>query len=235
MASASAAPGMGIRDEVARLKRERTISVAVELFYERGYENTSLDAIAERMSVTKPFIYAHFTSKAELLAEICSRGIASALDALEGVLKLPGTPTERLAEVGRRFVTAVLTNQRHIAIFTREEKNLLPEDFRRINDMRRAFDRKLVALLEEGVDAGEFHLHDTRLAALAIGGMVSWAYVWYRPDGRLTLEDASRELAALILALAGARGRPGADHALSPRPDARLREASRVRQERRKN
>src|SRR4051812_32159091 len=86
MSSAASIPVIGIRDEVAALKRERTISVAAELFYERGYENTSLDAIAERMNVTKPFIYAHFTSKAELLAEICSRGIGSALEALDSVL-----------------------------------------------------------------------------------------------------------------------------------------------------
>ena len=200
---ASESTAIGIRDEVARLKRERIIDVAAELFYERGYENTSLDAVAERMGVTKPFIYAHFASKAELLAEICSRGIASALAALDGVLTMPGTPTERLAEVGQRFVAAVLTSQRHIAIFTREEKHLLAEDFRRINDMRREFDRKLVGLLDEGVATGEFHLHDTRMAALAIGGMVSWAYVWYRPGGRLTLEEVSRELTALILGMAG--------------------------------
>ena len=199
-------PVLGIRDEVALLKRERTIDAAVELFYERGYENTSLDAVAERMGVTKPFIYAHFTSKAELLAEICSRGIASALAALDGVLDMAGTPTELLAEVARHFVTAVLTNQSHIAIFTREIKNLLPVDLRRIHDMRREFDRKLTKLLDHGVATGEFHLRDTRVAALAIGGMVSWAYVWYRPGGRLTLDDASRELAALILALAGAGG-----------------------------
>jgi TetR/AcrR family transcriptional regulator, cholesterol catabolism regulator len=202
---ASESTAIGIRDEVARLKRERIIGVAAELFYERGYENTSLDTVAERMSVTKPFIYAHFASKAELLAEICSRGIASALGALDGVLEMPGSPTERLAEVGQRFAAAVLTSQRHIAIFTREEKHLRPEDFRRINDMRRAFDRKLVGLLDEGVAAGEFHLRDTRVAALAIGGMVSWAYVWYRPGGRLTLEEASRELTALILTMAGVR------------------------------
>ncbi len=204
MAPDSTAPVMGIRDEVAALKRERTISVAAELFYERGYENTSLDAIAERMSVTKPFIYAHFTSKAELLAEICSRGIASALAALEGVLTaVPGSPAERLAEVGRRFVTAVLKSQRHIAIFAREEKNLAPEDFHRISEMRRSFDSKLVRLLDEGVAAGEFHVPDTRMAALAIGGMVSWAYVWYRADGRLTLEQTSHELTGLILAMVG--------------------------------
>lgn len=204
MTPAGGAPVLGIRDEVVALKRERTISVAAELFYERGYENTSLDAIAERMNVTKPFIYAHFTSKAELLAEICSRGIASALAALDGVLTtVPGSPADRLAEVARRFVNAVLNSQRYIAIFAREEKNLAPEDFRRISEMRRTFDHKLVKLLDEGVAAGEFHVSDTRMAALAIGGMVSWAYVWYRADGRLTLEQTSAELTQLILGMVG--------------------------------
>ncbi len=205
MALASPIPIMGIRDEVAALKRERTIAVAAELFYNRGYENTSLDAIAEQMNVTKPFIYAHFTSKAELLAEICSRGIASALQALEDVLtSMRGPPTDRLAEVARRFVTAVLQSQRHIAIFSREEKNLAPGDFHRISDMRRAFDHKLVALLDEGVAAGAFQIRDTRMAGLAIGGMVSWAYVWYRADGRLTLEQTSEELTELVLRMVGA-------------------------------
>ena len=204
MTSATAAPMMGIRDEVAALKRERTLAVAAELFYERGYENTSLDMIAERMNVTKPFIYAHFTSKAELLAEICSRGIASALAALDGVLTtMPGNAAERLAEVGRRFVTAVLTSQRHIAIFSREEKNLAPADFQTISQMRRDFDAKLVKLLDQGVAAGLFSVQDTRLAALAIGGMVSWAYVWYRPEGGLTLEQTSEEMSKLILSLVG--------------------------------
>jgi AcrR family transcriptional regulator len=218
MASASTSPTMGIRDEVTALKRERTIAVAAELFYDRGYENTSLDSIAERMNVTKPFIYAHFTSKAELLAEICARGIGSALDALDGVLTaVPGSPTERLQEVGRRFVTAVLQSQRYIAIFSREEKNLDPADYHRISEMRRTFDHKLVALLDEGVASGDFHMRDTRMAGLAIGGMVSWAYVWYRPNGRLTLEQTSEALTDLILNLVGAPRPVPAKPARAPR------------------
>jgi AcrR family transcriptional regulator len=206
MSSAASAPIIGIRDEVVALKRERTIAVAAELFYQRGYENTSLDAIAEQMNVTKPFIYAHFTSKAELLAEICARGIASALDALESVLdSVQGTPRDRLQEVGHRFAASVLNSQRHIAIFAREEKNLALEDFRRISELRRTFDRKLVELLDEGVALGDFDIPDTRMAALAIGGMVSWAYVWYRPDGRLTLEQTSHALTQLILNLVGTK------------------------------
>jgi AcrR family transcriptional regulator len=216
MATSSTAPMLGIRDEVATLKRERTIAAAVELFYDRGYENTTLDAVAERLGVTKPFIYAHFSSKSELLAEICSRGIASALQAMDSVLALDRPPTGKLAELGRRFVTAVLESQKHIAIFAREEKNLLPQDFRRISAMRRDFDHKLSALLEAGVRSGEFRIADPRLAALAIGGMVSWAYVWYRPNGRLALPDLAEEMSRLLLALVQAQ--PAATPAPRPAP-----------------
>lgn len=197
---------MGIRDEVAALKRERILTAAVELFYERGYENTTLDAVAERLGVTKPFIYAHFSAKSELLAEICARGVAAALQAMEGALAMAGaSPTEKLDALGRRFVTAVLQSQKYIAIFTREEKNLLPRDYERISQMRRDFDRKLAGLLTEGTATGEFRIADPRLAALAIGGMVGWAYVWYRPQGRLSVEALAEEMAALVLAMAQAR------------------------------
>lgn len=216
MASQSIASGRetgGIRDEVAALKRERTIEAAVELFYERGYENTTLEAVADRLGVTKPFIYSHFGSKTELLTEICSRGIASALDAIESVIGLRSQPTRKLALLSERFVTAVLESQMHIAIFTREEKNLPREDFTRISDMRRDFDAKLCALLHEGVASGEFHIDDVPLAALAIGGMVSWAYVWYRPDGRLDLPDVAARMSNLILTLAGAQSAASAREA----------------------
>ena len=41
------------------------------------------------------------------------------------------------------------------------------------------------------------------MAALSIGGMVSWAYVWYRPKGRLKLSEVAERMTKLILALAG--------------------------------
>lgn len=196
---------MGIKDEIAALKRERIIGAAVELFYERGYENTTLEAVAERLGVTKPFIYSHFGSKAELLAEICGRGISHSLEAINRALARKGTPTAKLDELARNFVVSVLENQKPLAIFTREEKNLAESDYQRISNMRREFDSKLKALLEAGVKAGEFQLSDPPIAALAIGGLVSWAYVWFRPRGRMTMDALAGEMTALILAMVGAK------------------------------
>jgi TetR/AcrR family transcriptional regulator, cholesterol catabolism regulator len=196
---------IAIREEVAALKRERTIDAAVELFYENGYEKTTLEAVAECLGVTKPFIYSHFSSKAELLGDICSRGISASLAAIDSVLPMEEAPYRKMEILGQRFVTAVLENQKYIAIFTREEKGLSDEDSLRINNMRRDFDRKLTGLIREGVASGDFTVEDPHVAALSIGGMVSWAYVWFRPEGRLTLAQAADEMTKLMLALLQAK------------------------------
>ena len=196
---------MAIREEVAALKRTRIIAATVELFYEKGYDKTTLEAVAERLGVTKPFIYSHFNSKADLLADICARGISASLDAIESVKELDASPTDRLELLGKRFVTAVLENQMYIAIFTREEKGLTTTDLNKINTMRRTFDRGLTALITEGVAIGEFRVRDPHLAALSIGGMVSWAYVWFRSSGQMTIAETANEMTALILAMVNAK------------------------------
>ena len=75
----------------------------------------------------------------------------------------------------------------HIAILSRGRKKSRRQGFQRISNMHRDFDAKLRRLLRDGVAAGEFEINDERVAALAIGGMVSWAYVWYRSNGRLSV------------------------------------------------
>jgi len=165
-----------------------------------------------------------FRRKGELLAEICSRGIASSLDAIDSVLEMDASPTESLTELSRRFVTAVLESQKHIAIYTREEKNLAAEDARRIGEMRREFDAKLTKLLERGIAAGEFDLEDARMAALSIGGMVSWAMSGIGPRPVETGEIAER-MTALITAMAAPAQSRGTV-AATPRLEDQVRERS---------
>ena len=158
-----------IRDAVTRLKRERIVAAAVELFYHQGYTHTTLEQVADAIQVTKPFIYSHFKSKSDLL---------------------------------------VLTHQAHAVIYSREEKELKPEDREEINKMRRVFDHKLVALMEEGIAAKEFVVEDVHLTALAIVGIVGWSQVWFRPGGRLTTAEAAQRVSTLVLAMVQAKKLP---------------------------
>ena len=193
-----------MRDEILAYKRDRILQEAVKLFYERGFTGTTLDDIAAELGVTKPFIYTHFRSKVELLAALCQPTIEMSLEAVSNASDSIGTPIARLRDATRGFAKVVLQRQANIAIFFREEKNLAPEALDAINTLRKKFDRVLSGLLAEGSAAGQFTIPDVNVAALAIGGMISWAYTWHRPEGRLSIDDVCDRLADLALRMVGA-------------------------------
>src|SRR5271165_3089930 len=193
-----------MREEILAYKRERILEEAVKLFYERGFTGTTLDDIAAELGVTKPFIYTHFRSKTDLLAAVCKPTIEMSLEAIANASKLPGTATERLRHAIIDFTKVVLQRQPNIAIYFREEKSLSPNALAEINALRKRFDRLLSKLLSDGVASGEFAIKDVKMAALAIGGMISWAYTWHRPTGRLTVDETCASMADLALQMAGA-------------------------------
>ena len=196
-----------MREEILAYKRERILEEAVKLFYQRGFTGTTLDDIAAELGVTKPFIYTHFRSKTDLLAALCKPTIELSLDAVQDAARSPGSPTTRLHRAIVDFTQVVLSRQANIAIYFREEKNLAPDALAEINTLRKKFDRVLSNLLTEGVTAGEFETPDVNLTALALGGMISWAYTWHRPEGRLRLEDMCQRMADLALQMVSARSK----------------------------
>jgi AcrR family transcriptional regulator len=191
-------------DEVAALKRERILKEAASLFSERGYHGTTIDAIADRFSATKPFVYYHFSSKIDLLTEICERGTRETLEAAERAMELSRSPKERLDQFVREFTAVTLENQQYVTIYFREEINLPKTQADRINKMRKEIDRKLTKLLEEGMKSGDFKMQDPQMTCLVIAGMVSYAFAWYRKDGRLQTSEICDQMSGLVLNMVAA-------------------------------
>jgi AcrR family transcriptional regulator len=198
-------PADSMRDEITAYKRERILEEAVKLFYERGFSGTTLDDIAGKLGVTKPFIYTHFRSKVELLEAVCRPTIEMSTDAIARAAETDGTPGERLYRGVVDFTKVVLQRQANIAVYFREEKHLSAPGLEEINALRKRFDRVLSGLLQEGVESGVFRIADIRVAALAIGGMISWAYTWYQPGGRLSFDEIAAKLAHFALRMVEAQ------------------------------
>lgn len=83
-------------------RMRQMLDVAEEIFAERGYRDTSMDEIAERVGVSKPMIYEYFGSKEGLLVA-CIRTaraelLAATISSVEGV--------ESAEEALRRGLTA---------------------------------------------------------------------------------------------------------------------------------
>ena len=178
-----------LKSEVVAFKRRRILEVASHLFYERGYESTTLDTIADRLQVTKPYLYSYFQNKGDILFEICQTGIRKSLAVLDDALALKGSPLLRLRAAVQRVAHIVIDKREYVVVYEREEKNLPPEDAQEILKQRRSFDRRLKALLAEGVKAGEFAVPDLSVTATTISGIISWLPSWYVPTGRLSQDE----------------------------------------------
>ncbi len=94
-------------------------AAALELFAARGYEQTSLREIAERVGLTKASLYYHFPSKQDLLLAIIRPLVDDWALAADYAETLPHTPGNIRAVLGR-CLDALLVNRAAAGIFTRD-------------------------------------------------------------------------------------------------------------------
>ena len=214
MSVALTLPQSSLKHEVTDFKRRRIREEASHLFFQLGYEGTTLDAIAQRLEVTKPFLYTHYANKTELLYDICQTGILQSLNAIQRVMDSPlDSASERLSRLVEEVLDIIFEFQEFIVVYEREEKNLTANQAREIREHRSLFDHKLAEILEQGREAGEFLICDGVLTANTIGGMMTWVALWYRPEGKQTRHQIISHTLRMVNSVVGLGPKYAADKA----------------------
>jgi AcrR family transcriptional regulator len=75
------------------------LAVALELFSERGYGGTSLQAISDRLGFTKAALYYHFPAKRDMLS-VLAEPVAERLETIAGDHPDVSRPSGRLSLLG---------------------------------------------------------------------------------------------------------------------------------------
>ncbi|GMM92175.1 TetR/AcrR family transcriptional regulator [Qipengyuania sp. MTN3-11] len=201
------APGAGasLKNEFVAFKTNRIVEVASHLFYQRGYGSCTLDNVADRLGVTKPFLYSYFKNKEAILAAICAVGISEALSVLEETLAGEHqNHRDLLEQVVRKVGRIVIDRQEYVVVYQREMKHLSAIEYDRILRLRHSFDHQIAELIREGVEAGEFREDTDSFVAVWIGGLISWIPTWYSRGGQRSADEVIDQLVAAALRLAGA-------------------------------
>lgn len=97
----------------ASATREKIVTSADRLFYERGFETTSFSDVAEVVGISRGNFYYHFKTKDEILDAVIERRIKDRHDMLSGWIENGQTPKQCIAS----FIGILLTNNRKIRSF----------------------------------------------------------------------------------------------------------------------
>lgn len=183
----------------ARPREAELHATATRLFRQRGYHATSMQDLGEALGMNRGSLYHYIAGKDELLWAILNR----ALDLLEArvlpVLDADNPPTERLAHAIREHLRVAADHADELSLIQIELRALDRERQHEIIARRNEYENRWRAAIQAGIDAGSLRDIDVRLSGIGILSACNWFTQWYRPDGRLGVEEVADVFADLFL------------------------------------
>jgi len=184
------------RDLMERELLER----AAEIFASRGFANTTLQDIADAANVGRTTLYHYFKSKDDFLTALVEDVTIQSSRRTRAIrLKSDLTPSERLREAALASLEWVLARPNRFKVLVRDEQTLPPEILRRHEAAKRDLLAEFTAIIQAGIDAGEFRSGNPRVMALSVIGMCNWSVWWFNPKGSMTREQLGETIAEMAV------------------------------------
>jgi TetR/AcrR family transcriptional regulator, cholesterol catabolism regulator len=175
---------------------EQMVSVAAEVFQQKGYDGASLQDIADAVGILKGSFYHYIDTKEDLLFQVISKAHEGTASGNTAWREREDEPLAAIRLWVEGHIRSSLDHLVYAAVYFREIDALAPERRAEINKSRNAYERQLRTLVERAAENGE--LRDginPKLATVAVFGMINWVYYWYRPRGALSAEEIISGLA----------------------------------------
>lgn len=154
------------------LTRRQILETAKELFLEQGYNDTSFAEIAAEIGVGRTTLYEYFTDKEEVLVEIVRDSLPPLVDRIVDGIPAEVGAGERLGELVVKHLEFICDESNLGTLIMRETPLLTPETQERIREAHSRLEATLVAIVAEGVAAGEFRPVDPELAGELVNSVV---------------------------------------------------------------
>lgn len=169
--------------------KETIKRVAIDLFFRKGYYATSISDIARGCGIQKASIYYHFPGKEELLFGIMRTTMQDLLLSLEQHLSQTGDTEGRMRTAIRSHVSFHLNRQKETFIASSELRGLSEDHLPQIVAQRDAYERIFQDLIRKGVDQGIYAAGEVKILSYAILTLCTAGAFWFRPDGRLSVDE----------------------------------------------
>jgi AcrR family transcriptional regulator len=193
------APGDSPRRVNWQARRQVIIDTSAPVFARHGYHATGIMELCAANDLGKGALYHYIGSKEELLAAIHDRVMDEVMLGADRVASAGGSPSHQLARLGHELLDVIHRYPDHVWVFLHEFPALTGERAEQFRKRRREYERRVEAVLQAGVDSGEFRELEPRLTAMAWLGMHNYTYLWLKPGGRLSARDVAKPFAEIFM------------------------------------
>jgi len=153
-------------------RREQILEAALKLFISKGYENSTVDEIANEAGLSKGSIYWYFKSKLEILFELTDRFVAGGQQLLVKLVEPDGYGTEALYKAHREIYGFTMQSSQVLLIHQLATlAGSYPEIRERLVNYHQGWDKTISELITNAVEAGHFRPVNAVHVAQAINAL----------------------------------------------------------------
>ena len=182
----------------AKLTKPKISEIALHLFAERGYAAVSMRQIASKVGLQVGALYNYFPDKQTILSELLINHMENLLQTWHRQT-LP-EKSDKLLEFFVDFhIEYHLNRPEEVFIAYMELRNLNPDNFKKIEKLRNKYELILIKILSDGVNKNLFTCEETKIASLAIIGMLKEVNTWYKKDGRISVPEIKNIYQQIVL------------------------------------
>lgn len=196
---------------------ERGLAEAARLFASQGYAGTSMRQIADALGLTMGTLYHYFTSKEDILYQICRSTLSEGFDRLKRSIKsMPPTSTalDEIRDCLHTHVETITGSLDAQTTMLTELRSLSGDNRDEIAGLRRRYASLVESVIARGRAGGALR-DDIPASVLTIlfFNLTNWIIFWFRQDGRLSSDQLANAMSDVLVD--GIRNRA----ALAEQPD----------------
>lgn len=162
---------------------------AARLFFERGYDATTLRQVAAAVGLKVGSLYNHIDSKEDLLLQVMGGIIDDLLELQQEALNREGDVIEKLRAVLDCHIRFHAERAQEVFIGNAELRSLPAEARALVVDKRSRYEQIIQSLIEDAGKAGLASVLDARIHTYSFVAQATHIAGWFKPEGRMTLDE----------------------------------------------
>lgn len=148
--------------------RAELIEAARQLFASQGFDNTTMNEIAELSGKGRRTLYTYFKSKADVFMAVVDQETNRIIEHIEEILNLQISADEKL----KRYILCRLEQVKETVVRNGSLKAAFFRDVIKLEHARRRLDVReltiLRSILQQGIDEGTFDIENASVVAVTI-------------------------------------------------------------------
>lgn len=184
-------------------RKEVIVQAAAALFLEKGYKAASMRDLAEKVGVEAASLYNHIRSKTDLLHDICFVVANRYWEEMGRIESEDISSIQKIEALLRFLINQMLFHFDEVHVSDREWRHLAEPYLSNFQTQRRNFRKRIAAIIEKGINAGEIKPIDAPTAVLIMLHAISGIESWHRSKQKI--DDKALEENMITIMLDGLR------------------------------